>query len=311
MPPAGQLPDMTMITENFLSAKNSRTRNIWVAALALVVFVGLASESAAQDLGPENIRQFLPRGDLYKQYIADPLYRVAFGLQFVEMLDNGIPQTGSTRYILQAGGRLGILRVYPDDRPELGWQFSIEGGLDSQYDRGSSDDNIGWNGKFGAYLTTARENGWSYKLAVLHNSSHLGDEYIQNTGATRIDYTREEIALGVSKNFLSYYRVYGETGWGFMAGNAEGEKPGRFETGFEIEYPEVVWNDFGWYSAADLSSWQERDWRLNASFQTGLFLPMKERMYRFGIQIYKGRSTLGEFFKSDESQISFGFWVDI
>jgi hypothetical protein len=300
-----------MIEDILLSAGKSRTGRIRIAALAFLVLAGLATEAGAQVFGPESTLHYMPTGDLYKLYIANP-HRVTFSFQYIQMIHSGIPDTGSSRYALQAGGHFGIARVYPDDHPELGWQLSIEGGIDALFDRGSSDDNIGWNGKFGLFLTHAAEHGLSYKLDVNHTSSHLGDEYIQNTGRKRIDYTREEIALGLSKEFLSHYRVYGETGWGFQPGNAEGEKPGRFEAGFELEYPNVFWdNVLGLYAAVDLQSWQERDWKPDASFQTGLYLPVRERTYRVGIQLYRGRSTMGEFFLSTESQIALGIWIDI
>jgi hypothetical protein len=38
---------------------------------------------------------------------------------------------------------------------------------------------------------------------------------------------------------------------------------------------------------------------------------VKERRYRMGIEIYRGRSTMGEFFQNMEEQFVFGFWIDI
>ncbi|MCI0527376.1 MAG: DUF1207 domain-containing protein [Nitrospira sp.] len=319
-PPAGQLPDMAIITEIRLSTGKSRARNAWIMALALFGLLGLATETSAQ-ITPEkeNVRildsgktlRLLPRGDLYKPYIADP-HRVNFSAQFLGIVHDDIDGAGNFRIGLKAGGRFGVLRLHPENRPELGWQVSFEAGIDTQFDIENSQDNIGWDGNFGWYLTTATEKGWSYKLAALHTSSHIGDEFIEDTGRKRINYTRREIALGISKQLTLYYRAYAELGLGYDPGNEDLQEPGRLQAGLEFEHPQSVWeNLLGWYAALDLSSMQERDWKVDIAFQTGVSLPMKERMHRVGIEVYRGRPPLGEFFQDTEMQIVFGIWVDI
>jgi len=161
-------------------------------------------------------------------------------------------------------------------------------------------------------MTHAIENGWSFKIDLNHLSSHLGDEYMERTGATRINYTRRELALGVSKNFHRNFRIYGEGAIGYDPGDSNLQEPGRFQAGFEIEYPNsMLQGAFGWYAATDLQSWQERDWELDASLQTGFFVTADERTMRIGIELYHGRPTVQEFFQSTESQITFGIWIDI
>jgi hypothetical protein len=310
-----------MIPEISLSAVNSQTRDVWIVTLALFGLLGFAMEAAAQNTPEEEAVQtldsgktlrLLPRGDLYKPYIADP-HRVNFSAQVLGMIHNDIDSAGDLRIGLKAGGRFGILRRHPNDHPELGWQVSFEAGLDAQFDIENSQDNIGWDGNLGWYLTAATEKGWSYKLAALHTSSHIGDEYIEDTGRKRINYTRREIALGISKQFNAYYRAYGEAGLGYDPGNEDLQEPGRLQAGFEFEHSlKSVWgNLLGWYAALDLSSMEERDWKVDAAVQTGLSLPVKERMHRVGIEVYRGRPPLGEFFQDTEMQITFGIWVDI
>jgi hypothetical protein len=69
----------------------------------------------------------------------------------------------------------------------------------------------------------------------------------------------------------------------------------------------------GWYAAADCSFYQENDWRGNISLQLGLVIPQDDigRRYRFGVQYYRGRSVIGEFFQNDEASLSAGFWWDL
>ncbi len=311
---------MMMIPEINLNTGNSRTKYIWVVILALFGLLGLATETPAQNTSEEKVDQILdsektlqllPRGDLYKPYIADP-HRVNFSAQLLGMVHDDIDSAGDFRIGIKVGGRFGVLRLHPENRPELGWQVSFEAGLDGQFDIENSQDNIGWDGNFGWYLTNATEKGWSYKLAALHTSSHIGDEFIEDTGRKRINYTRREIALGMSKQFTLYYRAYAELGLGYSPGNEDLQEPGRLQAGLEFEHPQSVWDNLlGWYAALDLSSMQERDWKVDIAFQTGVFLPMQERMHRVGIEVYRGRPPLGEFFQDTEMQITFGIWVDI
>jgi hypothetical protein len=283
----------------------------WVVLLSVLISAGLAAETTAQTPRSETTYKLMPRGDLYKPYIADP-QRVTFSAQLSKVFDENISSTGASRALLQAGGRFGIVRLHPADDLKLGWQISFEAGADFLFDPDHSSDNIAWDGNFGWYLTHAIENGWSFKLDALHTSSHLGDEYMENTGMTRINYTRREIALGVSKQFNPNYRIYGDGAVGYDPGDPDLQEPGRFQAGFEIEYPKSMWQGaFGWYAATDLQTWQERDWKLDASLQTGLFVTSDERTVRIGIALSRGRPTVQQFFQVTESQVLFGIWVDI
>ena len=55
----------------------------------------------------------------------------------------------------------------------------------------------------------------SIKVASRHASSHVGDEYAERTGRTRIVYTRNELAGGISQKIDDWWRAYGEVGWGY------------------------------------------------------------------------------------------------
>jgi hypothetical protein len=83
-----------------------------------------------------------------------------------------------------------------------------------------------------------------------------------------------------------------------------------------MEYvsPKSFWNQrFGWYAAADVSTFEENDWDQNLTLQMGLMLRTKQlvRDYRLAVEYYEGRSQIGEFFQDDETYLSFGIWIDI
>ena len=262
------------------------------------------------ELGPQRVLELFPRTDLYPPYVAD-LFRPRFALQ-LHAASTGIASTGDARFDLRLGGRFGLLRVHPRDRPDRGWQLELIAGYDAQFDIDRSYDNIGWDGNYGLALTTARGRGLAWKLSVFHTSSHVGDEYAERTGRRRIDYTREEVTAGVSWAFAGGWRTYAEAGWAYNLRNEELMEPGRAQAGLEHERPGGLWGGrLGWYAAVDLSATEERDWQVDVSAQAGLLFRPGTRRWRTGLAYHDGRVPLGEFVFDDERYLTFGLWLDL
>ncbi|BCA80719.1 DUF1207 domain-containing protein [Desulfuromonas sp. AOP6] len=252
-----------------------------------------------------------PEGDPYAAYQAD-LHRAATGMHYLTVAQADIPDSGSRRFNLQAGGRFGLLRFVPAQAPHRPWQLSFEGGLDAQFDIEHSLDNIGWDGNYGLVITTTLQPGTNLKLGVVHTSSHLGDEYMQRTGRTRIGYLREEVQLAVDQRFGPWTRIYFEGGYSYAKGSSDVEKPGRLQTGIELEKTRPLGpGRAGWYLAADFSAMEERDWQIDTALQAGFIARSATRAWRLGATFYRGRPTLSEFFDKTETMGIFGLWVDL
>jgi hypothetical protein len=254
---------------------------------------------------------FFPPDDLYPQYAADP-HRSGFGVQWLNFTDTQIPDSGDSRVGLRAGGRLGIARLHPAGEEDRGWQVGLEGGFNAQFDADHTLDNIGWDGRYGLVVTTAQSAEWAFKFGVLHDSSHVGDEYMERTGRKRIGYTRHELATSASWLPAGRFRIYGETAWGYELSNKQLQEPGRVQFGLEYGSPGTRGKGrAGWYGALDLSAMEERDWRVDRCLQAGLTTQGGARTWRFGVEWYRGRPPLGEFFQYTEEYVSLGLWVDI
>jgi hypothetical protein len=263
------------------------------------------------EISEDKVVYLFPQGDLYPFNIADP-NRVGLSFQFQEYTETEIPDVGDTRFYLKAGGNIGIFRVANKSEPDHGWQLNLIGGFDAMFDIDGSLDNIGWDGNYGVILTIDQDTDFLYKFGLMHTSSHLGDEYIEETGRTRIGYTRQELLLGVSRLLTKYWRVYGEGGWGFDVGNPDLMEPWRVKGGLEFVGEEKVWKDrASWYAAIDIQSWEESDWGFDVSSQVGMEINSGGRRARVGIEYYEGRVPIGEFFQYYENYISFGIWMDI
>lgn len=250
--------------------------------------------------------QLFPRNHLYPAYIADP-HQTGFALEWQRYAHTDIPATSSDRFGVRIGGRLGLIRVGPEGAVNRGWQLSLDAGLDAQFDNQYDQDNIGWDGNYGLLWTARSDSPWSYKLGLLHTSSHLGDEYFERTGTPRIGYTREELVAGARWTPDARLSLYAEGGWAIREGNPDLQERGRTQAGAEFERPRVFWGGrLGWYTAIDLSAMQERDWRIDRSVQAGLVVHNAGRPWRLGLSYYDGRPTLGEFFQFTERYLALG-----
>jgi hypothetical protein len=157
-------------------------------------------------LGPDYGLQMFPKGDFYRPYVAD-VHRTGFGIERMHVTKGKIPGAGSSRYVLKAGGYFGVVRIQPADNQDAGVQLDIGGGLDGQFDIDFFRDNIGWNGHYGMILTAAPDRDLAFKLGMQHISAHLGDESPEKLGRGRIDYSRMELASGISWNFARQWRT--------------------------------------------------------------------------------------------------------
>lgn len=254
-----------------------------------------------------------PAEHLYSPYIADPM-RPGFSLMRMDIMNSDIPDTGKHRYSFMLGGQYGLLRLRNSNFPGLAVQLDIYGAFLGQFDLDNSTDNVGWDGYYGVMLAGANTGGLSLKLALQHDSSHVGDEYAERTGRRRINYTREEIVFGMSYRLPEYFRVYTESGYGHVLRNPDLQKPWRMKGGVEFEDPDRFFEGrLGYYAAVDLASMEETDWDIDITVQAGFVVPVKKsfQTMRFGPIYRSGRSIIGEFFQRKEEWWGLCLWIDM
>ena len=253
-----------------------------------------------------------PQDRFYGPYVAEQR-RPSLGIKSIGANQNGIAGAGESRWGLRVGREFPIARFYRGADADGGIQLDGEVGILAQFDRDNSTDNIGWDGLYGLYLSWKPAESLAMRVGASHNSSHLGDEFIESTGRTRIMYTREEILVGLSWQAAPEWRTYGEYGWGYDLRNEQLMEEGRAQAGVEWEALESPWNGRSRpYAAVDVDAYQEDDWELNVTLQAGVLLPNANGSHwRFGIEIYDGRSPIGEFFQSEETYASWGVWLEL
>lgn len=193
--------------------------------------------------------------------------------------------------------------------------MNVFGGLLATFDIEESTDSIAWDGVFGTQLTRKLSSVSTVKIGYSHQSAHRGDEFIERTGRTRIDYTRQEWNLGYSRFLDRSLRAYGEFGWATTLRNANLQDAGRWEAGLEYGIPRRYPNrekqtKSGWFGAVDLESMEERNWQIDSTLHAGYFTHKDSRLWRVGFEFRDGRSPYGEFFQSDETYWGVSVWND-
>jgi len=300
-----------------------RVSALLTSALRATLVVALVSTSAARASAEDDAPRppiwqlasgaavvLFPSSDVYPLYVADP-HRPTNAITVLAHSHVDIDDADSPRASLHAGGRFGILRIDPAEPGGRSWQVSISAGLNSVFDSKYKLDSIGWDGNYGVTIATATGGPLALKFALLHTSSHVGDEYQDRTGWTRRNYTREEVAVGASWRLTPQWEVYGETALAFIT-RFERQDPWRVQGGAQYEArPTLLGGRFSWYAAGDLLTMQERGWRLDTALKTGIVTRTDGRAYRLGIGWTDGRPNIGEFFDRTERWLTLGFWIDL
>ena len=253
-----------------------------------------------------------PAGELYPRYVADPR-RARLGLSVLGIEDGEVEGAGDSRYGLSIGERLTLARFHPAGEPERGVQLDLEVGFFGQFDRDNSTDNVGWDGVYTLQLSGRLAPARAWRFGVAHDSSHVGDELIESDGRERIDYTREEVFLGVAQGFGEGWLGYLEYGHAYTIRNEDLMERGRAQAGLQLEPAPRWWSGhLGYYAALDLSAFEENDWDANVTLQVGWALALGEggRTLRLGLQWYDGRTPMGEFFDEEETHLALGLWFD-
>jgi hypothetical protein len=299
----------------------SSVRLAWSLGLVLVMTAPLRAQSPAVDTSRQqgadprwttasgrSVRLF-PSGDVFPVYTADP-HRPTNAIVARFYSREGIPESGGPRVWLSAGGRFGLLRIDTASPSERSWQVNLEAGLDGVFDTEFKSELIGLDGNYGLTLTTASNAPWAVKVGFVHTSAHIGDEYSERTGRRRSNYIREEAAVGLWWFFTPRWRAYAEVGGAYSV-RLDDQQPWRLQTGLEYETAPRLWGGRGaWYVASDLTSWEERHWRVDTTIQVGVVTRVNGRAYRLMLEYFDGRPQLAEFFRYTETSLAFGFRFD-
>jgi len=256
--------------------------------------------------------ELIPGDQNYPIYVADPRRpRTHAGIGYI---DSDIPEISNSIVNLDAGTRFTLLKMHKGSESANTFSLDIEGGLFARFDLVNSFDNIGWDGRFGAYINWERYGPVVIRFGYRHLSSHVGDEYVKKTGRRRINYDRDDLRIGLGYRFANNALVYVEPSYAFHLGNTSRQDNPAVEGGIQYQGPYKMWKgSTGLYTGLHVSSYDENGWNPSISGQLGLKIkrdPEKIKL-RVGFEGYVGRAIIGEYaLDYDESYLTVGFSVE-
>lgn len=205
------------------------------------------------------------------------------------------------------GGTLPLLRLgnWPGGGAVLGGEVAVFARFRIEY---PSRDAVGTDWFVGVPLELRRYD-WSGRVAIMHRSAHLGDEFITASGAQRIEFGHESVELMAARRFGAA-RIYGGGAWIFRSNTAfEMRRRGlgqhdRFElqAGADGEWP--LGGTGRVYAGLDVQAAERTDWQTEIAAVAGAGAHANGRAIRLLARFHHGVSPLGEFFLTDERFVS-------
>jgi hypothetical protein len=206
----------------------------------------------------------------------------------------------------------GTLPVVQGTLPGEGrWDLGIQGSVYSIFDLEVSSLDLVNSDFFVALPVSARWGPVSMMVRPLHQSSHLGDEFLLRDRTERIDVSFEAVDALLSIDLGTFGRLYGGAGI-LVHRKPDDIKRRSVQAGIELTSP---WAFFSGrvrpFAALDVQRAEENEYRSDYSARVGFQLENPRllrgrRLQLFG-EYYKGFSPNGQFFTRQIEYFGGGF----
>lgn len=245
-------------------------------------FTGLTGEADA-----------FPTGDLFRPLIADPK-QPQFFVSFNRFESSGARYTMAS---VGFGETFGFYKFY-GSREGDGLQISVVGGLFAQFNMSTPSHNL-INADYTIGLPITYRRGYnSLRLRLYHQSSHLGDEFLQGENPPeRVNLSYEAVEMLYSREWR-WFRAYGGSEY-LIHKEPKDLKPLSVHWGIEYRGNRpLVW-DGRPLCGVDVKSLDEHEWSNDTSVKVGLEFghsnPGRRRL-RLMAEWYQGFDPHGQFY---------------
>jgi hypothetical protein len=252
-------------------------------------------EAVSSFMGITGETETFPTGNLFRPLLADPKQA-----QFFASIDRF--KSSGKRYTMASvgfGETFGLYRFF-GSREGDGLQLSVEGALFAQFNLNTTSyDLINADYTIGIPVTY-RYGDNSLRFRIYHQSSHLGDEFLQSLNPPeRVNLSYEAIDLIYSREWRGW-RVYG--GGEYLVHKEPADlKPMSAHWGIEFRGSKpLVWNGRP-IAGVDMKSFEEHNWAINTSVKAGLEFGHPnpgQRRLRLMAEWYKGFDPRGQFYNN-------------
>jgi hypothetical protein len=171
-------------------------------------------------------------------------------------------------------------------------------------------DDMGQDWYVGGAVEAARHR-WSGRLAVIHRSSHLGDEFVEATGARRIEFGSEQLDVLAAYEAPGAVRLYGGGAWifrSYLRWDDRLEAMGihdraLVQLGADGEWQPWADPRFHVLAGAEYYTAERSGWRPALSAVAGIGV-RETRSLQLKVRAFSGPSHMGQFFLTDERYMS-------
>jgi hypothetical protein len=243
---------------------------------------------------------FPPAHDVFKPLLADPR-ELQYAVRTVNRVSHKLLGEAAI------GDYWGIYRV---GSPNDGFSFQVSGGggFFGRFKLAAAANDMQVADFYANLPFDFRSGPWSGRFMLYHTSSHLGDDYLQKTGATSTKHTWDNLRWIGSYEPTTHLRLYGGYTYAFR------ELPGHlgrsaFQGGVETVSGWWAGGHVQGYWANDFQAWQRTDWNPMLTSQLGIKLakdPKTKRAISLFMEFMAGRQPHGQFFRQKETRWNFG-----
>lgn len=251
--------------------------------------VALMTTNLLATQGPERPPFTLPDPD---DSAADVVAAVSLGV-VLPLLDVAEWEGGGAMLVADAKV-FSRFRLEYEGRDDMGQDWYVGGGVEARRDRLSG------------------------RAAIIHRSSHIGDEFALATGAQRIEFGSEQLDVLAGYDLPLGGRVYGGGSWIFRSyldwdpRLAALDFDDRFVVQAGADRHWKPWQDqrFGAWLGVDLQAAERTEWDVGYGVAAGIGVAA-HRSLRLMVRFYDGFSPMGEFFLTPERFYAFELVAEI
>lgn len=261
------------------------------------------TQVTAEDTRPVGF-EWLPLHSQFKPLLADPRWpHFAAAYQYYiddDLLDSvGSADLGETfalvRYSFDGGGSV---------------ELAIQGGVFAIFDLSAESKDLVNADYLGAIPLSYANGNFSLMARFLHQSSHLGDEFLLSHSITRVNLSYERFDLIGSYELSPEVRIYGGPRYLFDQ-EPSNLKPWSIEYGAEYVRDTALPLSFELKPlvALDLQNNEQGDWTTNLSLRGGVEFgkPLGiGRNIQLLLEFYRGKSVNGQFYDQNVAYVGIG-----
>ncbi|RJQ38551.1 MAG: DUF1207 domain-containing protein [Nitrospiraceae bacterium] len=252
-------------------------------------------EAVSRFLGITGEGEAFPTGNLFRPLLADPK-QTQFFVSINRFKSSGLRYTMAS---VGFGETFGLYRVFGSRKGD-GLQLSVEGAIFAQFNMDATSYDLINADYIIGIPATYRHGDNSLRFRIYHQSSHLGDEFLQSVNPPeRVNLSYEAIELIYSREWRGW-RVYG--GGEYMIHKEPADlKPMSAHWGIEyLGSKPLVWKG-RLVGGVDMKSFEEHNWAIDTSVKAGLEFGHPnpgQRRLRLMAEWYKGFDPRGQFYNN-------------